>query len=578
MGAHRAHRLTNWHRRAVTTRAYGGAVSSDERWEDHDAERAAFEPWHEMWEADPPGQADRHAALHARLGYHVDPTAYVAEGAHVVASSLRIGAHSMIAAGCVIRGDVIIGDYCSLNAGAVTIGKVTIGAHVRVAAYAVLVGENHVFEDLDTPIWLQGMTSEGIVVGDDVWIGANVTVVDGVTIGAHAVVGAGSVVTNDVPEYAVMGGVPARLIRDRRDARRRAQTGLASFDDRVAAQWPDVLERCRYRRSVGEAVEETYVDRPGQDWGPRPVNDAIEIAGAFGATPDVASREELVARLQASQDAATGMFVDPRVGPAKDPIGFNPDREWDMYGVLSVGYALEVLGAGPTHPVHAVENCPADELVARLDALDRRWFAWPAGAWIDAWGTAVHLNRRHHGSDDDASTVFGWLATNQSAMSGLWGEWLEPHGEYDFGWLMAVNGFYRLTRGTYAQFGLDVPRPELCIDTVLAHARQYGWFATRERTACNVLDVVHPLWLLSRQTGHRRAEMRDAVAGVLDSILADWVDGHGFAFAAGADPGLQGTEMWLSIAFLAADLLGESAGLSWRPRGVHRLEPASPLG
>lgn len=159
----------------------------------------------------------------------------------------------------------------------------------------------------------------------------------------------------------------------------------------------------------------------------------------------------------------------------------------------------------------------------------------------------------------------------------MWGTHLGPVPEHDPRWLMAVNGFYRLTRGTYAQFGVDVPRPEAAVDTVLAHCRDWRWFERDGRTACNVLDVVHPLWLLGRQTGHRRAEVRDAVAGVLAAAMADWSDGAGHAFEAGGTPGLQGTEMWLSIVYLAADLLGESGGLSWRPRGVHRLEPASPL-
>jgi hypothetical protein len=143
---------------------------------------------------------------------------------------------------------------------------------------------------------------------------------------------------------------------------------------------------------------------------------------------------------------------------------------------------------------------------------------------------------------------------------------------------MAVNGFYRLTRGTFAQYGLDVPRPEAAIDTVLAHCRDWRWFEREERTACNVLDVIHPLWLLGRQTDHRATEVRDAVAAVLPGILADWVDGAGFAFKAGGEPGMQGTEMWLAITYLAADIIGESDALSWRPRGVHRLEADSPIG
>jgi hypothetical protein len=85
---------------------------------------------------------------------------------------------------------------------------------------------------------------------------------------------------------------------------------------------------------------------------------------------------------------------------------------------------------------------------------------------------------------------------------------------------------------------------------------------------------VHPLWLCARQSDHRRAELRDVAAAMLDDAVGHWEHGAGFAFQPGAPAGLQGTEMWLSIVYLLADLLGESAGLPWSPRGVHRPEPA----
>lgn len=301
----------------------------------------------------------------------------------------------------------------------------------------------------------------------------------------------------------------------------------------------------------------------------------------------------------------TGLFVDPTHPPAwledsrrGEPIPpvevLKPTHhEWDLYGILSCGYALEVLGAAPTHPVHAVEQLDATGLEVLLDRLDFSLLAWPSGSWIDAVGTALALNRRHHHSTATLPVLWGWLATHVDPRSGMWGEWLEAQPGFEVGWLMAVNGYYRMTRGTYAQFGVDLPHPERAIDTVLAHARANTWFAhtgpdgrARDphdpfngRNACNVLDVVHPLWMLGRQCpGYRAGEIRDALAGVLHDALDDWVDGAGFAWQVGRDePGLQGTEMWLSIVYLAADALGESADLPWAPRGVHRLDPSASL-
>ena len=197
-----------------------------DRWDELTDERLEQEPWWARYIPDESAaRVELHADLARRPGYSIDPTSFIAHGAHVVASTFVIGAHSTIAAGCSIRGEIVIGSDSALNAGAITIGTVTIGDAVRIAAYAVLVGENHVFDDIETRIMDQGLRSVGIVIGDDVWIGANVTVLDGVTIGAHSVVAAGAVVTRDVEPYGVVAGVPARRIRDRRSPRPDTDTG-----------------------------------------------------------------------------------------------------------------------------------------------------------------------------------------------------------------------------------------------------------------------------------------------------------------------------------------------------------------
>jgi len=107
--------------------------------------------------------------------------------------------------------DSNLGDYCFVGAaGGVTIGeKVLIGQGVRFHS------ENHVFTRTDVPIKEQGVTHAGIVVEDDVWLGSGVLLLDGVRVGRGAVVAAGSVVTTDVPPMAVVGGVPARVLKMR---------------------------------------------------------------------------------------------------------------------------------------------------------------------------------------------------------------------------------------------------------------------------------------------------------------------------------------------------------------------------
>lgn len=534
-----------------------------------------IEPWHAVWSKSGswPGQPERLDGLRRSIGANIGDRVFIAPSADVVCQSLSIGDRSYVAAGCQLRDRVRIGKDCSLNPHVTMAGSVTLGDGVRVASHAAFYGFNHVFADLHTPIWLQGLVEKGIVVEDDVWVGTHVVVCDGVTIGAHSVLGAGAVVTRDVPPYSVVGGVPARVLRDRRDApalKRTAHDPLGRFDDRVRNQWADVVQRCRVDHPI-----DTYLDSPGAPPTSRALCDAVEIAASFDGINDVQESigaDALIDRLQSTQDPVTGLFLDPAEGCPEDPLRWQIGKEFHHYGVLSVGYALECLGAAPTHPVRVVEDLAEEALLSRLDGLSWRELAWPAGSWVDFWGTAVYLNRRHHGSTKNLETLLGWLDTRLDRRSGMWGG---PHA--DWGWLMPVNGFYRLTRGTFAQFGLPLPELEATIDTVVAHCRHNRWFSERNRTACNVLDVVHPLWLAAKQTDYRRPELRTQAAALLTRTVEHWVDGEGFAFESGRPTGLQGTEMWLSIVYLLADYLGESDGLSWRPRGVHRLAPAASL-
>ena len=94
-------------------------------------------------------------------------------------------------------------------------GGVTIGKNTMIASHTSIAAVNHIFADPRKPIYEQGLTTVGIHIGEDVWIGTGVRILDGVTIGKGSVIGAGSVVTKSIPEYSVAVGVPARVVRTR---------------------------------------------------------------------------------------------------------------------------------------------------------------------------------------------------------------------------------------------------------------------------------------------------------------------------------------------------------------------------
>ena len=127
-----------------------------------------------------------------------------------------LGDNSTIEDFCTINngvGDVLIGNRTRIGMSNVLIGPVTIGNDVILAQNIVMSGLNHGYEDIRIPIYKQPVTKKKITVEDEAWIGANVVVVAGVTIGRHAVIAAGSVVTKDVPPFSVAAGNPARVIK-----------------------------------------------------------------------------------------------------------------------------------------------------------------------------------------------------------------------------------------------------------------------------------------------------------------------------------------------------------------------------
>lgn len=110
-------------------------------------------------------------------------------------------------------GDVIIGNHTRIGLHNTIIGPVTIGSHVNLAQGITITALNHNFDDSEKRIDQQGISTKEVVLEDDIWVGANAVILPGVTIGTHAVVAAGAIVTKDVPPHSLVAGVPAKVIR-----------------------------------------------------------------------------------------------------------------------------------------------------------------------------------------------------------------------------------------------------------------------------------------------------------------------------------------------------------------------------
>jgi acetyltransferase-like isoleucine patch superfamily enzyme len=162
-------------------------------------------------------------ANYIRLGRSV----YLDQGAylHACPNGIEIGANTIVMHGAVLHvynfrdlphagikigRDSLVGEYSVIRGQ----GGVTIGDRVYTSPFTQIIAVNHVFDNPDRPFVEQGITAQGIVIEDDVWLGAGAVITDGVCVGKGAVVAAGAVVTKDVQAHTVVGGVPARLIKN----------------------------------------------------------------------------------------------------------------------------------------------------------------------------------------------------------------------------------------------------------------------------------------------------------------------------------------------------------------------------
>jgi acetyltransferase-like isoleucine patch superfamily enzyme len=149
---------------------------------------------------------DANAVLDAKgPNSHIDLGNSVLLGRNTILSC----ASSMIKLG----DDVSVGPNCHLRAG---LCPLEMGSHVTVGSHSAIVSGNPGYTRLDIPMKNQIGSTDGITVGDDVWIGVGVRITDGAVVGTGSVIGAGAVVLEDIPEYAIAAGVPAKVIGNRK--------------------------------------------------------------------------------------------------------------------------------------------------------------------------------------------------------------------------------------------------------------------------------------------------------------------------------------------------------------------------
>jgi acetyltransferase-like isoleucine patch superfamily enzyme len=178
----------------------------------------SLKPKHLVWAR--PWQQELQARLMREETVTIGEDCFISPEAGIFAQlgrPIRIGSRTTVAAHAFLHGPLTIGDDVSINARASLDGGaagITIGHGCRIASGASLYAFDHGLSP-DRPVREQPVTSRGIVLGADVWVGANAGITDGVMVGDHAVIGMGAVVTHNVPAWAIVAGSPARVIGSR---------------------------------------------------------------------------------------------------------------------------------------------------------------------------------------------------------------------------------------------------------------------------------------------------------------------------------------------------------------------------
>lgn len=132
-------------------------------------------------------------------------------------SKIIVGNNTLISSFVVLRthgGLIKIGNSCFINSFSILYGHgdLVIGNQVLIGPQVTIVPANYGFQERDAPLRMQSLSKKGIMIEDNVWIGAGVTILDGCTIGQGAVIGAGAVVTKCVEPYTIVAGIPAKPI------------------------------------------------------------------------------------------------------------------------------------------------------------------------------------------------------------------------------------------------------------------------------------------------------------------------------------------------------------------------------
>ena len=152
-------------------------------------------------------------------GCLVDPTVEFRNERNIfLGDNVKVRRGVVLQANRAAENAIRVGDESEINPYVCIFGKADIGRYVMIAPHVMIAGGNHIIDDFSQPMCkVPRSTNLGVTIEDDVWVGANVCIVDGVRLGTGCVVGAGAVVTRDVAPFDIVVGNPAKVVGNRQE-------------------------------------------------------------------------------------------------------------------------------------------------------------------------------------------------------------------------------------------------------------------------------------------------------------------------------------------------------------------------
>lgn len=499
--------------------------------------------------------------LRKNKNYNLEKSIFISPFARIYFKKLYVGYKSYLAANVVGRGYLHLGANSTVNHGVEIIGKVYIGNNVRIGSGTKIIASNHTISDPYIPIHHMQTKGKGIIIDDNVWLGANVIILDGVKIENNVVVGAGSVVTKNIEKNSIYAGNPAILKRKRyvnniylySKINDSIET-LSEKSDYIKFKVENIVSSS-YNKKINKIKSFNHINGK-YDYNLRHLCDFIELYEGLNLQWPESFKEK-------------GAFIDELIKiQSKENFIYKEyrklrfkNKELSDYNKLALLNVLHIYNIKIDDNKLTSQKAKIDFHILNTNVWKDDF--WLAGSKVDNLITVAHMS----GMKDYVSQKI--IEINDKIKDKIYT--LDEYSDKKE-ILYYINGIYRIMR-SYNQIGNKsiIKNSELMkINYNLAIKNYYNndEFSDEMFNACNVLDTAYIIYMGIKIGLEDKNEGKYILLRILDMCILH-ID-KGLTFDLNSIESLQGYEMWLSIINICCKALAPDYKFIYDPKGIHK--------